>query len=222
MRGFVVVSTERLIEALGEDKVNNILSTFSCPLNLDVEDFLLHKAILSGRQGFSVTHLVFASFKDEPILVGYFTLANKVLVISKSCKMSESLRKRISRFSTFNQLLDQREISAPLIAQLGKNFNHADKKLISGDELLELATDVVRQSLMLLGGRVAYLECEKHASLINFYKRNGFIPFNERPMDFDEKKLMKGDSLVQLIKYFRSEDFSEIRKIDTLPQGFSS
>ena len=211
-----VVSTTNLITAIGEEATAQILSNFICPLNEDVERFLRCSAILSEKQGFSVTRLVFVPYRDSSVLVGYYTLANKVIVVSKSCNISKTLKRRLNRFGTYNHDLEQREIAAPLIAQLGKNFAFNDQKLITGDELLELATESVRQSLRLLGGRVVYLECEDSPGLINFYERNGFIVFDERNMDKEEQGVMKGTVLKQLIKYFDSKELGSVNQMDEI------
>ena len=206
MKGFVDVAIEHLIIAIGEEKSNEILSDFSSPPNLDVETFLKKNAVLSNTQGFSRTRLVFAQYSGKPVLAGYYTLANKIIVIKNTCKLSKTMRKCIARFGVYNQELDQREVSAPLIAQLGKNFRYKDNKIISGNDLLELATNSVRQALRLLGGRVVYLECEDIPYLIKFYDANGFIVFDERSLDTEERKQIKGEKLIQMIKYFDSKD----------------
>ena len=107
-----------------------------------------------------------------------------------------------SPFCTFNRELQRYEISAPLIAQLGKNFAHGYNGLITGDELLQLACDRVKAVHMLAGGKIAYLECELKAALMDFYARNGFVVFSERPLDADEHGVLQGDRLMQLLKYF--------------------
>jgi hypothetical protein len=43
--GYKVVVLKDMIEELGEDKVKNILSLFSCPLNLDAESFLRNRTM---------------------------------------------------------------------------------------------------------------------------------------------------------------------------------
>lgn len=68
MTGYRVVNLGILIEELGEDTVKDILSSFSCPLNPDVEGFLKHKAIDFAKQSWAQTHLVFASFKNQWVL----------------------------------------------------------------------------------------------------------------------------------------------------------
>ena len=42
-------------------------------------------------------------------------------------------------------------MSTPLIAQLGKNYQHGYNTLITGDELLKLACDKVKEIQLSLG-----------------------------------------------------------------------
>lgn len=206
MTGYRVVNLSALVEELGEDEAKNILSDFSCPLNKDVERFLSKKAIEFSLQGWAQTHLVFASYKGEWVLVGYFSLANKYIRISASRlgKAGNALRKRISRFATYDSALKAYILSAPLIAQLGKNFTNGYDKLITGDELLEEACDKISRIQLDLGGKFAYLECEDKPRLIEFYSRNGFCNFDTRKLDPDETDL-DGEYLVQMLKYIRKK-----------------
>lgn len=85
VQGYKQVYLNEMMEMLddGENRAKEILSSFSCPLNPDVEDFLRHKAIDFARQGIAQTVLVFASHKQELALLGYYTLANKVIFVPK-------------------------------------------------------------------------------------------------------------------------------------------
>jgi hypothetical protein len=199
MQGFRIVNLKLLTEELGEGAVKDILSTFSCPLNLDVENYLQRKAIEFSKQGISQTHLVFSSFQDNPVLVGYFTLANKTITVSTK-NLSKTVQKRISKFSTYNRELKVYYMSAPLIGQLGKNYANNYNKIISGDELLGMACQIITNIQLALGGKFVYLECEDIPRLTDFYERNGFIKFDKRVLDPDETGL-KGTYLVQMIRY---------------------
>lgn len=199
MTGFKIVNLKILIEEIGEEPVKELLSNFSCPLNKDVEIFLKQKAIEFSKQGLSQTHLVFASYKGNPEIVGYFCLANKYITVQRE-KLSKTLRKRISKFSVLDQSVGYYCLSSPLIAQLGKNFKNGIDTLISGDELLQMACDKVSRIQLDLGGRFAYLECEDKPKLIEFYLSNGFCEFDRRPLDRDETNI-DGEYLVQMLKY---------------------
>ena len=201
MTGYKIVNLKLMLEETGEDIAKQVLSTFSCPLNKDVEKFLKVKAIEFAKQGLSQTHLIFTSYKQEVVLVGYFTLASKYITVSGK-NLSSTLRKRISKFSIFDPRIKAYCLSAPLIAQLGKNYTNNYHTLISGGELLALACNKVAQIQLDLGGKFAYLECEDKPALVNFYRKNGFCEFDKRILDSDETEL-EGGYLVQLLRYIK-------------------
>ncbi len=201
MKGYKLVNLHEMINELGEDRVKSILFDFYCPLNLDLEKFLRNGvAIEFAKQRIAATHLVFTSYKNSPALIGYFTLSSKVIVVKKK-SISKRLQKRIRKFAQYDENLKQFILSAPLIAQLGKNFNNNYNILITGDELLSLACEKVIKAQIELGGKVVYLECEDKHKLIDFYDSNGFVIFGKRKLDSDEVKLLEGDYLIQMLKY---------------------
>lgn len=199
MTGYNLVNLKLLIDVKGEGFAKEFLSTFSCPINPDVENFLRHKSIEFAKQGISQTHLVLSSFQGIPVLIGYFTLANKYIHIRDKA-ISNTLKRRISKFGTWNPDLKCTILSAPLIAQLGKNFSNGYNNLITGDELLKMACDKVSLVQLDIGGRVAYLECEDKPSLTSFYERNGFVNFGKRTLENDEKSVMAGEYLIQMLR----------------------
>lgn len=201
MSEYSVSNLNWMIEELGEDRVSEILSDFSCPKNGDVEYFLRKKAILFAKNGFSQTHLVFTTYQDKIVLVGYFTLANKYIAVSGKA-LSETNRKRLCKFAIYDNTMRKYCMAAPLIAQLGKNYRNGYNKLITGDELLKIACEKVRRTQLELGGKFVYLECEDKPKLKDFYKRNGFCIFDARKLDADERHI-EGEYLLQLIKYLK-------------------
>lgn len=198
--GYKIVNLDLLMEELGEAETNKKLKTFSCPLNLDIEEFLHYKAMEFSKFGLAKTHLVFASYKSSHEIAGYFSLAgSKSFVVSaKSKSISRRIKERIKRFGSYNTEFRQYYVPAPLIGQIGKNANFPS--LISGDELLYLACEKIKQVQLDVGGKFAYLECENIPKLVEFYQRNGFVIFGERELDADEKNL-KTQTLLQLLKY---------------------
>lgn len=203
MLGIKIVNLNLLIEECGEDSAKEALSTFSCPLNRDVEVFLKEKAIIFAKQGWSQTHLVMMPYKSEMVLVGYFTLASKFITVQAK-RLSKSTKKKLGQFSTYDPELKAFHLSAPLIAQLGKNYSNGYDKLITGDQLLKLACNKVRFIQLDLGGRYVYLECEDKPRLIEFYSSNGFHEFDRRKLDKDETDI-DGECLVQMLKYLKPE-----------------
>lgn len=190
-----------MLDALGEDTVQGILATFSCPLNADVESFLREKAIHFAKSGFAATHLVFASYQEHPVLVGYYALANKTVVM-KGNALNSKWRRRLNKFAVYNAEMKQYIIALPLIGQLGKNYANGYNDLISGDELLALACDRIQKLQLDIGGKMAYLECEDKPQLTEFYERNGFFRFANRQLDRDELQEGEKPYLVQMLRYF--------------------
>lgn len=198
------INLQNMIDELGEDRVNSILSTFSCPQNKDVEYFLKRKAILFSKQGLSKTYLVFwcSENREEKYLIGYYTIANKIIEVEKR-SVSKGIYKKISKFKAASLSNDGCIIAAILIGQLGKNYSEGNDKLINGDELLKMAVDRIKGIQHDLGGKFTYLECESKEKLLDFYTRNGFVPFGKRKLDKDET-LIDGEYLMQLLKYIHS------------------
>ena len=202
MDGFVEINLRTYIDAVGDSEAKNQLASFLCPMNADVQEFLRIKAFEFSKQGITQTHLVFASYQNEPVLVGYYSLTNKVITVKKST-LSATSAKRIAKFGTFNEQSHCYIVPAPLIAQIGKNYANGYHKLISGDVLLSLACAKVKQVQLDVGGKIVYLECEDHPKLLEFYARNGFCNFGKRLLDKEERDLLSGEYLIQMMKYLR-------------------
>lgn len=205
---YKIITLNDLVENQGEETVKKIIETFECFNNKDVDKFLKEKAIVFDRQNLSKTHLVFTSFQQELVLVGYYTIANKSLVIKNTSnqgksdkKLSKNLKRRINKFAQLNKDTNQYVLSAPLIGQLGKNDRY--KTLISGDILLSYACDTVKRAQSLIGGKIVYLECEDKPCLLDFYYRNGFVNFGKRYLEYDEKDDLNGTYLIQMVKYLK-------------------
>lgn len=197
---YKVVNLNYIISELGEEKSKQILSNFCCPKNKDVEDFIKLKSIEFSKQGLAGIHLVFIIIDDNLSLLGYFALSNKIISIS-SKSLSNTLKKRISKFATYDKETNTYILSSILIGQLGKNYNNGLNEYIKGDELLKIACDKVRETQMDVGGKIVYLECEENEYLMNFYKNNGFISFGKRKLDKDEIETLKGSYLIQFLRY---------------------
>lgn len=201
MSGYIGVNLKEMLDQIGESEVASFLSDFYCPLNLEVEYFLKHKAIEFSKQGISSTYIIMASYKKNYVFVGYFALANKIFCIDKDSLPNRKWKSRMAKFGQFDRTIQRYTISAPLIGQLGKNFNNSYNTLITGDELLKLALDKVREMQYIVGGKIVYLECEEKRNLIEFYEQNGFVNFGSRPLDKDETDKLSGQLLVQMLKY---------------------
>lgn len=65
-----------------------------------------------------------------------------------------------------------------------------------------MACEKIKKLQLILGGKMAYLECEDTPGLIEFYTRNGFERFANRNLDRDEIQVGDKAYLVQMLRYF--------------------
>ncbi len=177
-----------MLDMYGEEACQEIVSSFACPLNKDVEDFIRNKAISFAKQRIAITFCIFS--KENGQLIGYYTLVNKFVVVTED-KLSKTIQKKISRFSQYDNKLNSYLISMPLIAQLGKNF--IDNNPITGADLLNFACDRIKQVQRTIGGKTTYIECAANEKLYDFYLKNQFLMFGQR----------ENPRLVQMMRYFK-------------------
>lgn len=191
-----------VLDIYGEDPCRKILSTFICPLNLDVADFIHNKAIDFARQKIAITFLIFREPPKGNVFAGYYTLTNKFVAVSTSM-LSKTLQKRISKFSQYDSILNRYLISMPLIAQLGKNYSDIAKEYpVNGNDLLDLACQNIQKAQHIIGGKMTYIECASNPNLHDFYTKHGFIAFGNRKKELNE--LADSPVFVQMLKYFKS------------------
>jgi len=201
LNNFLIFNILDLIEEIGEERLQTILSDFSCPPNKEVEYFLHRKAIEFAKDGVSVTYLVFLDSDDTMDLVGYFTINIKNFEIDTR-KLSRTLKKSILHFAGYKNDGDKKiMLPAHLIAQLGKNYTQCRNKLIKGDDLMFMAIKKVEDSQRGIGGRLCYLECENKNILMAFYQQHGFVEFNRRKLTEAELKRSTTDEYVQMLRY---------------------
>lgn len=95
---FLVTNIRQYLDSdnpkLGEEKLIQELSEFSCPKNSDIEQYLKKNAIEFTKKNQSVTYLVFSL--NSMALVGYFTIALKPLTV-RGEKVSNTVRRKIIR-----------------------------------------------------------------------------------------------------------------------------
>lgn len=120
---FVEINLSDMIDQLGENETKTILSSFSCPLNKDIENFIRDKAIEFSKRTTAKTHLVFWQTDDEKYneFVGYYTITSKVITVDRNVLSSTEARK-LKNQGIYDESKQEYTVSAPLIAQLGKIF----------------------------------------------------------------------------------------------------
>lgn len=195
---FIVLNIREYLEnddeRLGEDKLLQLLSEFSCPLNPDVERFLKQQSIEFAKKHQAVTYLIL-SLEDAELL-GYFSITIKPLVV-KAEPFSNTVKRKLARFSEIDKGEQTYNLAAYLIAQLGKNYNDRAKGRITGKELLEAAIRQTQALQYQAGGMVTFVETEKNAKLISFYENYGFKQFDTRQ---SVSKEIEAHELVQLLR----------------------
>jgi hypothetical protein len=174
-----------------EETVKEVISTFYCSKDPDLESFLKNenKAILFEKKSKSRTYFIFDEIELENgqlVLLAYFTIGIQTLKIPHGSAASQ-IRKLDGLYAKKGSEAIT-EIPAFLIGQIGKNDLYSNK--ITGDELLEYALSVISKAQEIVGGRVAFIECQDKPQLIEFYNKNNFKYFRK---DLE-------DGLVQMIR----------------------
>lgn len=158
----------------GDDTVQELLDSFSCTKNPEIDGFVHDKALLFAKRGLAVTYLVYS---EDGLLLGIFAIANKMLTVDTS-NIGSTVIKKLKTFGKSDESSGRITVPGILIAQLGKNDENAG--LIKGSELMHLAESKIAEVLYSLGGRVIYLECEHKQPLFDFYESCGYRNIGDR------------------------------------------
>ena len=173
----------------GEQYFYSIAESFKSP-NKDVETFLKTKAVQATKLNTATTYLVYKEISPIEIdLVGYFSLAMKMLTLKKS-PLSSSKEKVISRFGYYDEDSNSYKVPAILVAQFGRNFDD-ESASIFGNDLMTITLNQVKTALSYLSGKTVFLECEKEQKLIDFYKNQGFILLDNEVTSKNSKELLQ-------------------------------
>lgn len=174
------------------DLLTQILSSFSCVQDKDIENFLHNRAVEFEKLSKARTYLICDAdqlladgfFMDQLIIYGYVSIALKVLSVPDD--MSNRKRKEIDGLSAKIHGEQIKDFSCYLIGQLSRNSNVAHDS-ISGADLLQASYDVIAAAIDAVGGRYVMIECHEDQKLIDFYSANGFeeisrVADENRPM----------------------------------------
>lgn len=166
-----------LIENIPENEVSVYLRSFLCRENSEIEGFLHNNALDFAKRKMASTYLI---VDDNENIVAYYTLAHKAVEIPAD-RMSLTTKKRLARFSQFDEEKRSFTVSAFLIAQFGRSSSFS-KDVISGDRLMDTALEVFHHVQYEVGGSLVYLECEDNSKLLSFYQNehNHYVLFGER------------------------------------------
>ena len=142
----------------------------------------------------ATTYLVLSVENAE--LLGYFSIMIKPLVV-KSEPFSNTVKRKLARFSEIDKNEQTYNLAAYLIAQLGKNYSDRAKERITGQELLEAAIMQTKLLQYQAGGMVAFVEADNKEKLLSFYENYGFKRFDTRETVSGEEETHE---LVQLLR----------------------
>ena len=152
----------------------NVLNTFNGRGKSEVSDFLHNKSIDYEQRSLSSTYLI---YNDRSQLVGYFTISNKGLIISKE-NYEKLLKKQQKKLSFNGRKLENGDyiVNSFLLGQLGKNFNKniLEEDKIKGVELLTIAYKLLIKIKNLINVKYLWIECEDNKKLLDFYSNFGF------------------------------------------------
>ena len=171
-----------LLIELGDEKAQNILHTFKCTKNEDLQDFLHNpnKSIRLEKQHITRTYLYLQTINTEIKTVAYFTISLKVL---STDGLTKGLVKKLDG-------IDKHRESIPcyLIAQLGK---HSMLKEKIGQFLLDDAIETIKEVNTIVGGRFIILDAVNQKDVIDFYKKepNSFLLIDTIKEDVDNLKM---------------------------------
>jgi len=198
MNECIAVNILDMLKAIGEEELQRLLSDFSSPLNEEVEDFVRSKSIEFTRKKLSITYLVIRKTNNGKIVLeGIFTLAHKAVEVTNT-NISNTARRKLSRYAKLDEETDKYNISAFLIAQFGKNSAVPDEWRISGNQLMDLTFEILKHVQYYVGGGVVYLDCEDIDKVVAFYQSdyNGFKRFGDRVSESEAKRYL------QLLRFF--------------------
>jgi len=148
------------MSALPPEQIADMLSTFSCEKDEDVEYFLHNIAVMYEKKHIARTGLIFEKGSySKPI--AYFSVAVSSMNTSK-LEFDGKLRKKMNIHNDTAQ--------SYLIGQLGKR-DDAPKGL--GEFALSCAIDLIMDAHERVGCRVLRLDCKK--GLIDYYTERGLV-----------------------------------------------
>lgn len=163
--------------------LSELLSSFSCEKDKDIEFFLHNNAIRFEKLNKSRTYLLCDSDslneKGEFVILGYFSTALKVLDLPDH--LSNRRRKEMDGLSAKLHGEVIRSVPCYLIGQLAKNSNISGECAIKGSELIDYALTIIQYAETLVGGRFVMIECRNTPKLLDFYAENRFKKFDEFP-----------------------------------------
>lgn len=182
------VALTKLIERVADEVrlLDNLLSSFSCERDREIQAFLQNRALLFELLNKSKTYLIVDEDQyddsdvafDKLTIYGYISLSLKVF--TPPTTFSNRRRKDLDGFSAKEHGRPITTFPCYLIGQLARNSN-VPKDSITGNELLQAAYKIISVSVDAVGGRNILVECRNDSKLVQFYTSNDFVPISYIP-----------------------------------------
>lgn len=192
---YVVVPLGEIIskKRYNQSKIEDAFKKFSCQREIDLENFLMKKAIIYEKTDYGKTYLCLdenALKNGEFVILAYFTLAQRSVDIS-----ALGVKKRRKVLGNYPGRDSVKSVPAFLIGQIGRD-DHCTKEELSGQQILNECYHAISVAAMILGGNLLVLECREHM-FEKFYEGQGF------------KKLYDTLNEENLFTLYKKIDFSE-------------
>lgn len=159
-------------------KAKELLKTFGCSKNTDLQNFLHNKALTFEKNLRAKTYIYIDNNTKE--IAAYFTIAISTLYTDG---ISPDVIKLLDGYKN-----DTKTIPCFLVGQLGKSDKFWSLKI--GEYILNDAIEIIDRSQLFLGGRFILLDAVNEHKVIKFYKNNAFFPIEEGP-NFESIKMIK-------------------------------
>lgn len=146
-----------ILKEYGDDKTRELLSSFHCSRDKDLESFLHDKAIPQDKRHTSRTYVLIDDVGGMKTVTGYFTLALKCMTIHDGLSLSNTLKKRMN--------VNNGVAQSYLIGQLSKADGGQSGK---GLKMIEQAMQIFQEGKGLFGCCVVRLDCKDE--LVSYYE----------------------------------------------------
>ena len=147
---FKVVNILDMIEVVGEEKVQTVLSQFSCTKNPDFAEFVRENAIDFAKRKISISYLV---YHEDGQMVAVFAVTHKSIEL-RDPMLNATTKRKLLRYATYDEETNTYTLSAFLIAQFGKNSAITGDQQISGNVLMDNTFRILRDVQRSIGGGV--------------------------------------------------------------------
>lgn len=171
MKAYTVIPLGALLsDEFDVSKIEKSFKKFSCQREVDLEDFLMRKAIPYEKTNFGKTYLLIdldELEKENFSVMAYYTIAQKAIDISELS--AKRKRKMLGDYPGRDSL---KAIPAYLIGQLGRNDAYTSDE-ISGEQILNECYNSISVAAQVVGGNLVILEC-REPMFERVYENKGF------------------------------------------------